>query len=649
MLLSKYQKLNEDDSGNALVTYVHGCIKDWQDIAQTQIEKCEKVRDYLNDIEAQKSAVQLSGDIAGSVTISTTPYARSSVNRLKTDIVDLTPNFAAEPRNTQGASEKKRVVQSILDKLVLTDRNISNISSCGFDVIDMGLCAARIDVEHSYDSDDEKITNNYKITRIYDINSVYFDSTVPFDLINSDGECCGFVGDNGKIEHFELIKDTKKYGKKYDPTTSSYYWVLVDNDNKKESFLDTVSTLETVAAVHIIIDDEQLVSCKPWKFGVLPLLIGGNAIDRFADDCDERLTIIPYAEHVIDEQKKLDFASTLQMYNLSMSRGTTKAMYTDAMVEGYEALWQNRNTSSADLKYNLIKDGAGNMLPLKPEFVSDVPLSPVVSEIVSTAPAAINAMLGTNLEQDVTYNMSGEAIKKMQMVRGKNAKIYMDLYVKFVGEIGERMQKYLAAIERDPRVITVNNYGDEQQVLINSNIECSLFIPDVLKNYEIKITVSSSDSDSKQQTMAGLNAIYQSFAGSPLQAQTQAATADILASSIDSKDVDEIAKRIKPLVPMQTLQLSNGQANLQQIQQQQAQQAQQQQMQQMQQTMQMLAIQQKEMQAKLIEAQADMQRAIADIIKAKADVATSQDSVQVSKVKANAEIAKAYKDNQSEV
>lgn len=648
MLKSEYELLSNDE----LILHIEKCVSNWQSLSKQTIKNGVFVRDYFNNIQTQRSQITPGGDLK-SIEVVATSFAKNSLNRIKTDFRDLYPSFQVAPKSIDQTNDKRKIVQSLLNALVITNKNVSNIFRCADDLVDCGVCVIRIDVEQEYDKKFKSIKNCYKLSRVNDLTDVYFDCDVEFEQINDDGHYCGyaktitFKDDDSvyRIEHFEKIFDEVEYGKKYSAANDNYIWEILE---KGSSYFDTTKIKELVAIRHIIVENSEIKSNKVWRFGDLPLLIKGMAIDKFNDKITDRLTIIPYAEHVIDAQKKLDYAESIQMYNLKMTRGTTKATYTSEMIEGYEDEWANRNIVDTDLHYNLITDPiTGNYLPLKPEFVTDVPLSPIVSEIVSSGPMLINSLLGTNLEQDITYNMSGEAINKMQIVRSKNSKIYSDLFIEFMNDIGKRIQNYLSTTEKDPRVLTIDNYGEAQPILVNAinqqNPSESYFIPEILNKYNVSIVSGKGASAANESTILSLSAMYQSYAQTQLGEQIQSSTADIYASSLPTPESYEISRRIKPFVPKQTRDLSDGEISIDQIDQQnqqsaQAQQQMQQQMMQMQQQISQLMAQ-----AKMMESQADMKKAEADMIDAEADIQKSQDSVQTSKIKANAEVVKALK------
>lgn len=626
----------DDQQKSALLKKINDYRTKWESYAHEQFKKVLDVKKYIYDTKKEKEDISTKGSIQNTekITIST---LRPASNRAKTDYRDLQPFFVTKPRSMGQPPETKKILSSILDSIVLTPKNNKAIYR-GYDsLLDMSVSVMRVNVKAEYDKVSKNISKKIILENVEDILNVYFDCSVLASNIGTDGKCCGYTAvietENGNTEitdHFEKVMKTTVYGERYVASTDS--WVCEEvQPTQIYSFEYPIEEIDYIQ--HVVVKDGNIELIERWGYERLPYEIGfGVHIDDMSETLSKRLVLVPFLEHCISAQNTLNYAATMQMYNIKMSRTTTKAMYAPEMIEGFEDEWATRNVSEADLRYNILKDDSGAPLPMRPEFVPDVPTSPVVTEILSTYPALINALTGVNLEQDITYNASGEAIRQMQMVRHKNAKLYGDDYLDFLNRIGESLAYYIPMVYDKPQFIVIDNYGTEQIIKINDSKpqqgQNGYQIKELFGKYDVSITTGQTPATQRERTQSELTKLYSLGQGLPIAATNILNTIDIFASSLDTPEAQEIARRVKLGMPPQIIQLENGQVTEKQLIQQAAQAQQQGQQQQNQQAQAQAQAQMMDNQAKIVTAQAKMKEA--------------DNKLQIANIESNAEIAKSF-------
>lgn len=627
---------------------------------EDQISKVLELRSYIYNTDDEESAINPGGDLKNIERV-TMSALRPALNRIKTDVRDLQASISAVPNKPQQNELVTKVFQEILNSSLLTDQNHQELYKAFDNILDMSYAIIKIKTENSYDEINRRICTKFNLENIPDIKDVFFDHSVPLSRVNKDGAYVGYCKsieeDNKPIEIFEFwqkhFKETK-YGVRRslnDPED-----LVAEPARNGVKYLRKYRITEVDYVSHHVWKNNELFYQEKWPYKSLPFILGiGVHIDNFSDTLitnrtylSDRIALSPFAEHVKKPQMVLDYAASLQLYNIKMSRGTSKFMFEEEMLSPEQAdIWKSRNVTDNDLPYKAPTDNSGNKIAgWKPEPVPDVPLSPTVSEALANIPPLINALLGVNLEQDITYNMSGEAINKLQMVRQKNAKLYTDMFLELLDDLGCVLNTYIPYLYLGKQNITIDNNGVYQNIVINSeNVlgQEPIIISDLVKSHTIKIGAGKNRVSQDEQNRMALEQLYKVTSVIPdLSSKIISSTLDIYADSLDCPSSCDISQRIMLLMDPSIIALSEGKVTSDEIRQ--NNQQQQQQLQIMQQQM-----QQMNQQIESLKAQADMMDSRAKMVKAEADMRNanmkaveSHVKLKSTEIKANAEIAKSF-------
>jgi len=642
--MMSYKKNQETDQG--LYQRIMDYKVKWDSFAECQLNKVNSFRDYVYDTEEEESEISFVNDSKSQskVTIS---QLRTVCNRIKSDLRDLSPQLQAVPKKPEKDEHSRKIYQSILEQKILNNYNLCQLYDAFDSIIDKSYCIVKACVKSKFDPSSEKVVKDLYFENVPDIKNVFFDCNVDFNKINKEGDFVGYCKiidtDNASSEWVEFWQKEYKttvYGERLDPITNKE---ITEPVQKNANYIFKHSPIREVEYVkHCVFKDGELVLEEKWPFDLLPFIVGsGVSFDNYGDRLEKRLNLVPFAEHLQNAQKLLDYSATVQFHNLKMSRGSSKYMIPIGAIDGKEKDWQNRNVEDKDLLYHpTILGRNGETIQVQPQPINDVPQSPVVSEALETYPQLINSLLGVNLEKDITYNTSGEAIRKMEMIRAKNAKLYTSKFINLLDCIGSLVSHYIPKIFDRPQYITVANEGKSSVIGVNmqdQNIK-TINLKDMDSAYDICVSAGQSQSSSQEATKIALEQLY-SIAGAlgPEAPQVVMNTIDLYASSLDTVESSEISKRLSLMVPASIRKLSEGEVTVDQLDMQQ-QQAQQQQAQQQQ--------QEQQFQKQIVEAQAkaELEKAQADITSAHAKILDSENKVKSSAIKANAEVAKTLSD-----
>lgn len=637
----------------------------WSSLMDDQIKKVISLKDYFYNSDVEEAEISPRGDLLGIEKI-TLSGVRQSLARIKIDARNLEASLQVIPKKPIPNNQSTRLFEQILNNTILNDQNHKELYSCFDNILDMSYSVLKIDTESYFDEADKKISTRLKLECVPDIEDVFFDSSVPLSRINEDGRYVGYhkiINEKNKpidlLEYWEKHYKTVKYGvrrSKADPDK-----LIAEKAKNGVNYFKKYKITEVSYVSHREWRGKELIRDEIWPYKCLPFLVGvGVHIDHFtsadtksSSKDGKRVALAPFAETVKKPQMILDYAVSLQMHNLKMSRGTTKFMIPSTSLSPEQlATWKARNTQDVDLPYDLILDNSGNpILGVKPEPVPDVPLSPTVSEAVSQYPVLINSLLGINLEHDVTKNASGEAIKSIELLRHNSAKLYFDNFISLLNDLGKVIEYYIPILYAGPQYIAINNNGTIQNILINqeNSMDSSvptLIISDLIKSHTIIIKSGKNKTSSNEQTRLALEQLYKITSVSPeLGSQVINSTLDIYANSLDSPASADISQRMSLLVPAEISSLSKGEVTVDELKQnQQVKDQQNSQMQQQFQQMQM-QLQQEKMRADQLEAQANMIKAKADVENAHAKVVESHEKLKATELKTNAEIAKSFRPN----
>lgn len=644
---------------NKKVERINKLIRKWNDYAGDSIDRSMHIRKLVYDSNYAKDKIGSLGGADDSVK-SVINLVRSAVNRIKTDFRDFHPYYELKPTSNFHSSEERVQMQSALNEKV--SKSINELYGSFDDVLDLSLCAVKVDVKY----DDSGKPDLY-IDRIHDLSMIYGDCSVSIDKAFKDGTYSGVIrkidyesnrhlfdrldrsatnsDDIVLIEHFEkVVKKREKMGVRYDPETGKLVTEKVWKWRKGEdgeringpTYIRTFEKSEMKIKLTRIADD-VLQSEEYLDIDYFPIVIGaGVFIDSNDSREKDRLTLVPYADSVIDAQQSLNMAASLNMKYMMQSRGSTKLMYTPEIVAGWEDIYKNRNISESDVVYNYTIGPNGEKLDIPPKPFPDITPSPVVSEALQNYPSLTQQILGVNLEQDTLFNKSGEAIKQMQVVRHKSAKLYIDCYLQFMRNVGEVIKELFVNYFTSPMSIYTNYDGEKATINLNEMNEVGSIINDVSSmkdKYEFVMEIGPSPAVAREKTNASLMMLYQAM-GPELGQQLALKTSAMYAASLDTQNRDLIVKAVKEL-----------QQESAQNQQMQAVQMQQNYQNQMEMQKQALAAKEQEIRienekhaAELADVHAKLVKSQTEIVKVHKELEMAIEELRIEKLKANAEV-----------
>jgi len=634
---------------SSLVDNINKKIKRWKNYAEIAIENSENARRLVYDTSY---ALQEVGSTSAIGDNDNTAFnlTRSPVNRIKKSVRDLQPFLNLEPKDEDLNPDTRKIFEGLLNETIY--KNNSIFYRCFDDILDLSFCAARWEIK--YNNDNKPTVCFYHLS---DVNCIFADTSVGIDRVNSEGKFMGYVeyldvDDNkdylkGKtrnlddakcakvVEYFEkVIKKTTNMGQRYDPMSGEYITekvrkgVVYNSKFKRKKYhMRHVRLIDDNVSVDEFLDVERF-----------PMIIGfGSSFVINTQRSNKQLLLVPFADSALGAQKILNMAATLNFKNMKQTRGGGKFMFTEELIEGHEDAWKNRIISQADLPYNRLTDQAGNPTGEKPIPAPDITPSPVIDQALNVYPSAVRQTLGANLEPDITYNMSGEAIKQITQETYKSGGIYIEGFIAFMNEVGKSLKEIYTEYFKAPMTFNTFMDGSRRTVKVNNMVGGGLIQHDLstLSSFDAEIRVGSNPQVNKEKTEAALQKIYTTL---PPQLGQQIAqeTADLYASSLDTPDSDIIKQKVN-----QVQQQAEQQQQMMMQQQAQAQQAQQQQQQQQ------VQLQQSELQAKLAEAHAKVVKAQSDIDKANKELEMAEEEMQgklkIEALRASAEVAKTYR------
>lgn len=636
--------------------------KSWDTMMKDQLSKVLSLREYIYNQEVEEGSISPGGDLKN-IEPATLSSLRPALNRIKTDVRDIQATIRAHPRKPQKNDSVSRLFEQLLNSYVLNNSNHKELYKAFDSILDMSYCILKIRTKNKFDEVNQKISTTLDFENVPDIQDVFFDTRVPLGSVNKDGKFVGYhkiiQEDDRPIELWEFWKKVYKkvtYGirrSEIDPSK-----LITEKARNKVQYITKVKVDEVDYVSHEVWKNKELTS-EIWPYKSLPFIIGlGVFIDDFTEDYNpnftndgKRVCLTPFAEHVKKPQMTLDYAASLQMQNIKMSRGTTKFMIPHGLLsEEFSKIWNNRNTTDDDLPYIPMRDSRGNMITdLKPMPVPDVPISPAISEVVQGYPVLINSLLGTNLEQDVTYNASGEAIRQMRVISHKNAKLYTDSFLSLLDDVGKALNSYIPILFGGEQFVTIDNNGTPKNLLINTSEGIGhppMMVDELVKTHKIIFSAGRNRISSDEQNRLALEELYRVTSSIPeLGANVISATLDIYADSLDAPSSADISQRISLFIPPQIRDLSQGKVTVEEIEQNQRMQQMEAQQLQKQMQAQQLNMANQKLSADQLEAQARVMKANADKENAEARVVESHEKLRATELKTNAEIAKSFRED----
>ena len=602
-------------------------------------------------------------------------------------------------RNEKATDEECQIFQQLFDTQVMSCENVNALYDVADDIIDLSMSVFEVGIEYVSDrmtTLDKKVV--IRSIEDSDIENYFFDCNVNPRRINYEGRYQGRIlhvseeqlkrmkDINGRtieipkkwynsesfrwekdnkyklIDYFERYYKTIKIGHYQQPGNAIpvkiekslfeadqklpsdqqqyrgyiYLGKKTKVDGKNYAYPDC--TKEVYEVHYWRFFNDYLIASNVVEESVFPYLVNFGVLSNDVET--KQPVLVPFYDHVIDTQKLMDYSTSSTVYALQMSALGDKYLIPDGLVtqKQFDEHWKNRNTSSGDLPYTPFRDQAGNILPIRPERMEPQTVPAIAEYLMQSAPNLIQGMLGTNLEQDVTLNTSGEAIRQRRLIQSKSAKIYKDYAFQAFVDAGERIKELIPFAFNNERYISVNKNGQTEIVPINKQTGTEKKINDIQQMqelYDLTISLGSTPIVRKEKTQQAMQMLYSTLPP-PLGPQIASATADIYASSLDFPQADEVARRISAFVDPNIVALGNGKITLQQYQQQ-AQQAQQQ----AQQNSPEAQMMQEKMQTEAIQNQTKRQQAQVDAQKAQMELESTQIRAQADRVKSHADIIKA--------
>jgi hypothetical protein len=644
--------MSEKTNPSELLSKIKAYRASWDAIASAQIKKAKMVDAYINNQGVEESCVSFKIDKGTQIEVSTNNQLRPALNRAVSDARDYQPYFSCVPVKDSTDLKDKKLFQAILDSLILDSRNIYELYGVLGKLYARSWAVICKDIDVMFDESLKQVIKAIRFTNIEDVESIFFDSNCRISEVNAKGRFQGStksistIDENGVSKQVETIEFWEK---QYDDVT--YVKVKSNGENnaseykriKKGSDFSGKKYLirECVAIRHYVFEDDNLIIDEEWAFyNVMPFSLSvGIVSDDFSASNSSRLTITPWLEHAVPLQKGLNYAMTAQLYNVKNNRGTSKIMYLKESLKGEEDTWSKRNTSETDLPYHPVTINGQEMI-VPPTEVQANAQNSAVSEVVQSYPQEIRNSIGTDVQQDIAYNKSGEAIRQTQLIQYKNSKIIFDKFLEFLDDIGSDICKMIPVVYDTPQYVIIDNYGDSYAQWINTTLDN--MISDKIGKFDIRIVAGSSKASSKQKSFSAFSALYQLTAATPIAQNIVSNTIDMLASSLDCEEASDIAKRLKLLVPDEVIAVTNGELDEKEVkakmQQAGAAQAQEQKGQMMTQ----LQILDKEAQAKILSGQGSLLRGQAAIAKVQNEIPIeelkSDTAIAVQELKNNPEV-----------
>ena len=610
----------------------------WNSFFKDNLKKVMDFRDYVYCTEDEKKEVTFQNDVKSSDPASINQL-RTAINRIKTDLRDLAPSLVVSKKHESGDPTITLVLGALLNSKILTNSNKSVLYSVFDDILDMSTSVLKIDVSQKFNKNQGIIEKQILFEKISDLKNVFFDASVHIDKVNEQGKYVGYSkkidNDDNQNKQDEITEFWEKvfvdieYGYYYDISSDTF---KAEKSEKNKKYSSVVILTELHHIKHIVIKNGNLELEEIWPYKTFPLMLAtGICIDKLTTEesgmSKDRLNLVPFAEHAQGAQVMLDYAAGATKHDLKSTYGGTKFLVTPHSIKGHEDLWRNKSVADDLLLFNLFGD-KGQTVRFDPIPVPPPAPSPAAREALSVFPNMLNQLLGVNLEQDISYNLSGEAIRRMQYVRSKNSKLYKDYFSKFIDELGTSILCYIGDVYNYPHSCYVDSFGIKKQISINQkNIKGSIIIKEVIEQFDMVLEMGRSYGANKEDIKQSLDQLYQvAEALGPTGAQIIASTLDIYASSLPMSGASEVARRIEQYVPFVTRELASGAITQEQIDQQKQQQAQQVQEMQKQQFNENLELEKQKLNA-------DSQTAMAKQVDA-------QSKVKTAAIKANAEIIK---------
>ncbi len=351
---------------------------------------------------------------------------------------------------------------------------------------------------------------------------------------------------------------------------------------------------------------EVLDGPTEWPGRDIPI-IGVMGEELHIGDRVVRSSVIRYAK---DPQRLYNYARSQQAEVISLQ---PKAPFigTTEQFAGLEAQWKQANTASLPyLAYNADQDAPGPPQRSTPPVASQGLASEIMlaADDMQATTGIYDAALGQRSNEK-----SGVAIERRQMESDISTSIYVDNLAKALWQAGRIMVDLIPVIYDAARVVRIVGADEsEKSVPINGvavmNGEQVPVNDLTIGRYDVRVKTGPSYTTQREQAADAMTSFIQAVPAAG------AVIGDLIAKTQDWPGADEVAERLKKMLPPG---MANDEPTPEEMQAQQQMQAMQQQMQAMQQ--QLAEIELRTKAAEAAEAEADAVKAQADAMKARAE------------------------------
>jgi hypothetical protein len=344
---------------------------------------------------------------------------------------------------------------------------------------------------------------------------------------------------------------------------------------------NTPGLKEMIAAGKVKKLDERELTRRQVKWSTISAAEILDGSDDRTDGRDWPGRFIPIVsvlgvETLIDGKRDLrgmvrDAKDPGRMYNFWVSAQTEavalapRAPYlvADGQLEGYESMWKDANRRNyAYLPYKP-KSVGDQLVPAPQRNVYEPPVR-AIADATMQADRDLKAVLGMfDASQEKSAEQSGKAIIARQQQGETGNSHFLDNLARGIRRTGKILLDLIPRIYDLPRVIRINGSDDDQEkvLLLHSGrpnmadqmkqalqMASLAGVFDVsVGRYDVTVTVGPSYASRRQEAVEAMVQFVQAFPA------VFPAIGDVLAGSMDWPGAQEVAKRLKRLVPPQAL------------------------------------------------------------------------------------------------
>lgn len=551
------------------------------------------------------------------------------VRQVTGDLRNMNPAIKIIPADGDATPEIAEVYEGLARHIEYRSDASSVYEGAAESAAQCGIGNFRILTEYE---DDTSFNQEILIQRIHNAFSVYWDpqSRMPN---REDANYC-FITDQMKETDFkEEYPDAALVGAEHDGVTdglenwhnegsivvAEYFWkepttrkiymledgrVIGEDQFYKGMIFKQERTVQTHKVMWAKISGQEVLEGpKEYPCHHIPVVAITGEEMHVGEDV-VRTSVIRFAK---DPQRLYNYWSSAQTELVALQ---PKAPYlvTAKQIEGLEKFWAEANKSNRPyLPYNFDKE-AGTPKRAQPPVASQGMMAEIgkASDDIQATTGIYDASLGQRSNET-----SGVAIRQRQMESDISTSIYSDNCAKAIAQCGRILVDMIPRIYDTDRMVRIVGKDDVEKLIQVNGMRVSQdgiepINPLDVGKYDVRVSVGPNYSTKRQETAESMIEFIRAFpAAGPV-------IGDLVAKNLDWPGADELAERLKKMLPPGMISPDEMEPEQQQammMQQQQAQQAEQAQ-QQFAQMMQQLEA--RKMQAESAEAEADANKAGAD-------------------------------------